>query len=62
MMLPIEWKREAESTQRRGNNDSMVSFLKNQKDENHEKGACTNHVDRILGNFDPSPHVDTFTK
>ena len=26
-------------------------------------GACTNHVDRILGNFDPpSPNVDTFTK
>ena len=27
------------------------------------KGACTNHVDRILGNFDPPPlYVDTFTK
>ena len=27
------------------------------------KGLCTNHVDRILGNFDPPPpYVDTFTK
>ena len=27
------------------------------------KGACTNHVDRILGNFDPPLHyADTFTK
>ena len=26
-------------------------------------GACTNHVDRILGIFDlPPPYVDTFTK
>ena len=26
-------------------------------------GTCTNHVDRILGNFDPPlPYVDTFTK
>ena len=28
----------------------------------HGLGACTNHVDRILGNFDPPPpYVDTFT-
>ena len=29
-----------------------------------EKGACTNHVDRILGYFAPplSSYVDTFTK
>ena len=29
------------------------------------KGVCTNHVDRILGNFDPPPpqtYVDVFTK
>ena len=26
-----------------------------------EVGPCTNHVDRILGNFDPSPYVNTFT-
>ena len=26
-------------------------------------GPCTNHVDRILGNFDPPPpYVDTFIK
>ena len=25
-------------------------------------GACTNHVDRILGNFDLFTHMDTFTK
>ena len=29
------------------------------------KGVCTNHVDRILGNFDPpfpQTYVDVFTK
>ena len=30
---------------------------------NYQWGLCTNHVDRILGNFDPPPpYVDTFTK
>ena len=29
----------------------------------HRKGAWTNHMDRILGNFDPPPpYVDNFTK
>ena len=34
----------------------------NEKKGKNPWGACTNHVDRIMGNFDPpSPYVDTFT-
>ena len=35
--------------------DKAVLLLKKQREE---KGPCTNHVDRISGDFDPLPLVD----
>ena len=36
-----------------------VSSLKCRNCELNKMGACTNHVDRILGNFDPPPPMWT---
>ena len=39
----------------------IIIFQDNNRNVKTTKGPCTNHVDRILGNFDPLPYVDTFT-
>ena len=41
-------------------NDTKIGSAEMKEFDFVSKGACTNHVDRILGNFTPSTHVDIF--